>query len=217
MEKQTEPASTRTSRVRGGARRPERARAGEPTREALVLAGYTQLAERGFEGLRTRDVAAQAGVNVATLHYYFPTKEALVRGVVGHTLGRFRSTLPAAGSPGTQLRGHFQGLRRLARAEPELFAVMGELALRARRDPAVAAILRETDDVWHAAVGGLLRRARKEGAIDAGAAVDDVAGLIVAALSGSFLLPAASRNPRRLDQTLRQLERWLGLSRSRGQ
>lgn len=211
MEKQAEPTSTRASRVRGARRRPERTSIGEPTRESLVLAGYTQLAERGFEGLRTRDIAAQAGVNIATLHYYFPTKEALVRGVVGHALGRFRSTLPAAGSPATQLRGHFKALRRLARDEPELFAVMGELALRARRDPAVAAILHETDDVWHAALGGLLRRARKEGAIDSGAPVDDVTGLIVAALRGSFLLPAASRSPRRLDQTLRQLERWLGL------
>jgi hypothetical protein len=42
--------------------------------------------------------------------------------------------------------------------------------------------------------------------------VDDVAGLIVAALRGSFLLPASSRSPRRLDQALRQLERWLGLA-----
>src|SRR5947208_9570069 len=33
---------------------------------------------------RTRDVAAKVGVNIATLHYYFPTKEKLIRGVVGY-------------------------------------------------------------------------------------------------------------------------------------
>ena len=47
-----------------------------------MLAAYKRLAEAGFEGLRTRDVAADAGVNIATLHYYFPSKEALIRGVV---------------------------------------------------------------------------------------------------------------------------------------
>jgi len=34
--------------------------------EALVQAAYELLAERGFEGLRTRDVAAKVGVNVCT-------------------------------------------------------------------------------------------------------------------------------------------------------
>src|SRR5207249_9966108 len=111
----------------------------EDREEALVRAAFNQIAERGFEGLRTREVAAGVGLNIATLHYYFPTKEALIRGVVGHAMGRFRSTLAPAGSPGAQLRAHFAGLRRLARAEPELFAVMGELALRAHRDRAIAA------------------------------------------------------------------------------
>src|SRR2546425_8204379 len=129
------------------------ARAGstkEKRRQELVKAAFNLLAEHGFEGLRTRDVAAEVGVNIATLHYYFPTKEALIRGVVGHAMGRFRSTFSGRGSAATQLRRHFRGLRSLARDEPALFAVMGELALRARRDPGMASILRETDELWHA-------------------------------------------------------------------
>src|SRR5205809_67708 len=55
-------------------------------RGALVRAAYNQIAERGFEGLRTREVAGEAGVNIATLHYYFPTKEKLIEGVVEHEL-----------------------------------------------------------------------------------------------------------------------------------
>ncbi|TMG42173.1 MAG: helix-turn-helix transcriptional regulator, partial [Chloroflexi bacterium] len=50
----------------------------EDRHEALVQAAFNQIAERGFEGLRTREVAAEVGVNIATLHYYFPTKEALI-------------------------------------------------------------------------------------------------------------------------------------------
>src|SRR5438309_11966217 len=115
--------------------------------EELVAAAYGLVATRGFEGLRTRDVAGAVGLNVATLHYYYPTKEALIRGVVGHAMGRFRSTLSPAGSPGEQLRAHLRGLRRLARDEPELFAVVGALAVRARRHRALPAIARETAGV----------------------------------------------------------------------
>src|SRR2546428_85143 len=178
--------------------------------EALVQAAYRLLAERGFEGLRTRDVAARVGVNVATLHYYFPTKEALIQGVVGHAMGRSRSTLSVDGSPAARVRGHFAGRRRLARDEPELFAVMGEFALRARRDPAIAAIVQRTDDVWHATLRGLLRRAQRDGALSTAADADEAAGVVVAALKGVFLLAPAEKS-RRLARTLAQLERWLGL------
>ena len=194
-------------------RRPRRGRApNEPTREALVAAAYRVLAERGFEGLRTREVAAAVGVNVATLHYYFPHKQDLVRGVLGHAMARFRSTLLAEGSPAAQLRAHFQGLRALSREEPELFAAMGELMLRAARDRAIAAIVRQVDDVWHATLQKLLRGAREEGAVDPTLDPEGMAALIVAVLKGTYLLPAESAQPERLDRALREVERSLGLN-----
>ena len=175
--------------------------------EALVQAAYELLAERGFEGLRTRDVAGKVGVNVATLHYYFPTKEKLIRGVVGYAMERFRTTLQPAGSPGEQVRAHFAGIRRLARTEPELFVVMGELAMRGRRDRAIAAIVRDVDNTWQKVLATLLRRAAKEGAIGSAAKADDLAALIVATLKGLFILPGDAREPKEVDRQLRALER----------
>ena len=163
--------------------------------EALVQAAFELIAERGFEGLRTRDVAGKVGVNIATLHYYFPTKEKLIRGVVGYAMGRFRTTLQPAGSPGEQLRAHFAGVRRLARDEPKVFAVMGELAMRARRDRAIAAIL---------------RGAAKEGAIASEAKSGDLAAIIVATLKGLFIVPGDGRDPKEIDRHLRALERLIG-------
>ncbi|HEX3630692.1 MAG TPA: helix-turn-helix domain-containing protein, partial [Candidatus Dormibacteraeota bacterium] len=109
----------------------------EYRREDLVNAAFRQIAAHGFEGLRTREVAAEAGVNVATLHYYFPTKEALIRGVIGHAMGRFRSTLAAHGRSQDQLANHLSAVRGLMRREPELGTVMLELALRSARDPSL--------------------------------------------------------------------------------
>jgi AcrR family transcriptional regulator len=175
--------------------------------EALVRAAYDLLAERGFEGLRTRDIAAKVGVNIATLHYYYPTKEKLIRGVVAFAMERFRTTLQPAGSPGEQVRAHFAGIRRLARTEPKLFIVMGELAMRARRDRAIAAIVREVDKTWQRVLSALLRQAAKEGAIANAPNADDVAALIVATLKGLFMLPAEGRDPKEVDRQLRALER----------
>ena len=175
--------------------------------EALVQAAYGLLAERGFEGLRTRDVAAKVGVNIATLHYYYPTKEKLIRGVLGYAMGRFRTTLKPAGTPGEQLRAHFAGIRRLARTDPQLFAVMGELALRGRRDRAIAAIVREVDAAWEKTLATLLRHAAKEGAIANPVKPDEMAAVIVAALKGIFMLSEEGRDAKAVDRQLRALER----------
>lgn len=183
-------------------------------RESLTLAAYRLIAERGFEGLRTRDIAKAVGVNIATLHYYFPTKEALVKAVVAHAFTRFRSTLTPEGTATDQLRQHFGGLRRLSRDEPELFAVMGELALRAPRDPVIGSLMQATDDAWHGMMRALLRRARAEGGIDADIDPDDFAALVVVALRGTYLLPVASSHPEQIDRALRQIERILGIAKA---
>ena len=180
-------------------------------RRELIGAAYNQIADHGFEGLRTRDVAAGAGVNVATLHYYFPTKESLIRGVVGHAMQRFTTTLSGEGTPAEQLRHHLHGVRRLFRDEPELFAVMGELALRSVRDPAIGAIFGDTSDAWHSRLRTLVGQGVREGCLDARLDPDEAAALIVAALKGTCMVPVTQSAPQRVDQTFRQLERWLGL------
>ena len=171
------------------------------------------LATRGFEGLRTREVAAAVGVNIATLHYHFPHKEDLIRGVVGYAMGRFRSTLGGAGSAEEQLRAHFRGLRRLSRDEPELFAVMAELAIRGVRDESLRKIIGSTDDAWRGLLRTLLARAQDEGAVPDDVDADGMATVIVATLKGTFMLPAAE--PERVERTIRQLEILVGLRAAR--
>jgi len=195
----TEPRTTRVSPPK------------DDRRAALVMAAYHQIAEVGFEGLRTRDVAAEVGVNVATLHYYFPTKEALIRAVLAHAMGQFRATLSPTGSAADQLRNHLRGLRQLLIDEPNLGLVLGELALRSARDPEMAATIRETNDIWHATLRGLIHRAVEQGQLDPSVDTDDVVAVVIAALRSMTLLPADDARSERVDGTFRQIERWLGL------
>ena len=181
----------------------------EQRREELVRAAFNRIAEHGFEGLRTRDVANEVGVNIATLHYYFPTKEALIQGVLDQAMAKFRSTLEPHGSPSDQLRNHLRAVRKLMTDEPEVATVMGELALRSTRDKSIASIMEKMYEYWHTTMRGLLRRAVREGGAPPELDSDAVASLIITTLTATTLPSLRSSN--RSDQAFRQLEKWLGL------
>lgn len=117
----------------------------------IVKAAYSLIAEKGFEGLRTRDVAEKTGINVATLHYYFPTKEALIQGVVEHLMQELRTprvTTKESASALERLRAEFADIRVRLRESPEQLVVLTELAVRSLRDPAIAQILQYLDRGW---------------------------------------------------------------------
>src|SRR5689334_24568835 len=105
---------------------------GEAQRRALVDAAYHLIAEGGFERLRTRDVAARAGVNIATLHYYFATKEDLIRGVVQrvhHELSTMHTPALAADelTPLEELREELMDMQFQLSETPETYEVLFEL------------------------------------------------------------------------------------------
>jgi TetR/AcrR family transcriptional repressor of nem operon len=180
-------------------------------RRALVVAAYRRIANDGFEGLRTRDVAADVGVNIATLHYYFPTKEALIRGVIGYAMQRFTATMPGDGSPVEQLRGHLHALATLLKTDQELWAVMGELVLRAPRDVDLANLFRQTDAFWHRSLRDLIGRAVDQEALQPAVDTDDLATFMIVAIKGLSLPTVAAFQPDVIDRVFRQFEHMLGL------
>jgi AcrR family transcriptional regulator len=185
---------------------------GGGNRRALVMAAYNRIAREGFEGLRTRDVAADAGVNIGTLHYYFPSKEALIRAVVRHAAAKFAATLAKEGSPADQLRGHLEGIRHLLQTDRQQWAVLSEVALRAARDDAIAALMGQSEAQWHGFLSGLIARGVATGDLDPSLQPEAAAALIVAAVRGVSMPTIGSPRRERIDQTFDQLERWLGLA-----
>ena len=115
-----------------------------PRAARIVEAAYFLIAEKGFEGLRTRDVAEKVRINIATLHYYFPTKEAMIQGVVTYLMQELRTsriTVKASASALERLRAEFQDIRVRLRESPHQLVVLTELAVRSLRDPKIARIL----------------------------------------------------------------------------
>src|SRR5215470_18462808 len=73
-------AALATARRRQGRRRDAAA-----TREALLAAGRTLFAERGYDGVPVATIAQRAGVNKAMINYHFGGKRKLYRTIVSDT------------------------------------------------------------------------------------------------------------------------------------
>jgi AcrR family transcriptional regulator len=132
----------------------------------IARAAYLLIAEKGLEGFRTRDVADRVGINSATLHYYFPNKESLIRAVVEYLMNELRtSRVPSADSgPAVQrLRAEFEDIRRRLRESPEQLVVLTELAVRSSRDPAIARLLEYLDLGWRTHLTSIINAGVNEG------------------------------------------------------
>jgi AcrR family transcriptional regulator len=159
----------------------------EERRVAIAKAARALIAEKGMEGLRTRDIAERVGINIATLHYHVPHKEALVALVAesmrhqfrAQSLARPREHLPAA----EQLEHEFYDFYEMLTGEPDIVCVIGELSERARRDPVVREAIAPMQQRWHDMVSEILRKGRDEGSfrpdIDPTAAAAMIIGALV--------------------------------------
>jgi AcrR family transcriptional regulator len=54
----------------------------EEIKEKILDAATTIFAQNGFDGARTRDIAALAKVNISTLHYHFKSKDNIYGSVI---------------------------------------------------------------------------------------------------------------------------------------
>jgi AcrR family transcriptional regulator len=148
---------------------PQKRESSDDRRVAIALAAQALIVEKGVEGLRTRDIAERVGINVATLHYHVPSKEALLELVADHMrqefmdqhLTRPRKHLSAA----ERMDLEFVDFREMVEKKPHLLAALSELMERGRRDERIMAAVRPLQQKWRAQVTELLRAARDEGAL----------------------------------------------------
>jgi len=139
----------------------------EDRRAAIARAARDLIVEKGVEGLRTRDIAERVGINIATLHYHVPTKEALIRLVAEMIKTEFRAqslVRPRAHlSAVERLEHEFYDFREMQTEQPDVIAVWGELMERSRRDPMIKAVMTPMQQHWHQMVVDIIAAGRVEG------------------------------------------------------
>ena len=192
--------------------------AGNDRRQQLVSIAMDQIARKGFEGLRFQEVAKQAGINNATLYYHFPTKEALVQGVVSHLIGELKRTPTrpnnSPATPREELRLEFEGVRELLRTQTKLFIVLTELSLRGLRDQAIAISEKRRDDSWRVHLSSILRRGIEEGVFRRDINVEATVTALMGQMKGiGYHAMLGKRKRAEVDQAIteiaRQVEHWL--------
>lgn len=178
-------------------------------RKSLLQAAFDVIASSGFEGLRTRAVAERAGVNIATLHYYFPTKQRLIEGLAEFLSGIFVTLhAPPGHSTGRpaldHLRQEFVDAQFYHDRYPELGVVLQELTLRANRDAAVKTALDTLLQGWRSWIESIVRDGIADGTFRRELNPQQTISMLMAVLAGDSFVGIAE-----LENIRRGVEDWL--------
>jgi AcrR family transcriptional regulator len=156
---------------------------GRATRAKILAATAELIAEAGWSGFSTRDIAARAGVTQGIVGYHWRSKDDLVREAALTASTQALAAVFDAVDQAPSVRAALEQLLELAavfRDQPPLTLLLFETMLQAGRDPqlreALAAMLRDFRTRLATALG------------DQGAAQPDAtATALTAALDGLFL------------------------------
>jgi AcrR family transcriptional regulator len=160
-------------------------------KEQIVSAAIDRLFAVGFEGFRVGDVAKDVGINNATLIHHYPSKVALIRAVVERFSQRFQAVAydtNIGGTPSTKLSRHMQSSMALMRKSPEMFVVLNEIMIRARRDAEIAHLVSVPLRAWRQHIVSLLLMPANEGNAAAQSEAEAIATACMAQLLGMGLL-----------------------------
>ena len=178
-------------------------------RAEIAAAARSLIVEKGVEGLRTRDIAERVGINVATLHYHVPTKEALIGLVadslradfIQHSIDRPRAHLSAK----ERMDLEFVDFREIALEKPEILLVFSELMERGRRDERISEAILPMKQRWRSIIATLLSEGVTDGIYRRDIDAEAFASIMIATFIGFCRNP--EKNAARLERLIAELKR----------
>jgi TetR/AcrR family transcriptional regulator, transcriptional repressor for nem operon len=183
-------------------------KAAPDTRKAILKRAERYLQDAGFSSFSFRHLAADLGIKSASVHYHFPSKEALGVALLERyheSFERWVESRKDSGSIKTDLLEWFKYYQHLARSGDICpgGAFGAEYTALPERVRDRLARLENTMRAW---LRGKLRTGRKRGEIRAEGKVEDQAELILATLQGGTQVARVTGNPKAFDGVLQQLK-----------
>jgi AcrR family transcriptional regulator len=162
----------------------------EATRDVILEAAHRVLGQVGYERITTRRIAEEAGVNIATLHYYFGSKEQLLSETVRYALSRnqvqLRAAIEEAPDAPTALAQAFQTVWQIARERRGILRY--DLVIRALRDEDARTEAQKVYTAYRGMVEAIVERhIATGGTLTEGVTPAQFAGCIVSAVDGVVL------------------------------
>ncbi len=173
-------------------RRPRRAapKDAERTRVLILAAAAREFARAGLGGARVERIAAQAGVNIRMLYYYFSSKDALFLAVLERAYAAIRE---AEQGLALDRAAPVEAVRRLVRftwdfqlAHPEFITMLNSEKLHQGRQLKKSAVVAELHSPLLEMLGRVLERGARAGVFRRG--VDPTQLYITIASLGYFYL-----------------------------
>jgi AcrR family transcriptional regulator len=157
-------------------------------RQLILDAAIAVIARRGVRGLRVEQVAAEAGVAVSLLYYYFDNRNGLVRATLEHANERAAA---AAGALGEGSGSGREVVERMLLAEFDAAAdvrdtsvVWGEVLASAVFEPDLREQLRAASERWSAIVAQRIRTGLEDGSVRPDVDPDACAERLTATVDG---------------------------------
>lgn len=178
------------------------------TRKAILKRAERYLQDAGYSSFSFRDLAGDLGIKSASVHYHFPSKEAL--GVA--LLQRYQETFKhwvesrqGSGSPKADLLDWFKYYQHLARTGDicpggAFGAEYTALPERVRNE------LTAMENMLRTWLRETLKAGRKQGEIRAEGRIEDQAELVLATLQGGTQVARATGDSKAFDAVLQQLK-----------
>lgn len=164
----------------------------ENVRDAMVDAAWRLIAERGLEGMSTREVLARTGAPRGSVYHYFPRgRTELIEHAIEHSrtwMDQQVAAFPAA-TPAEVIVGYLTIWRRILEVTDFHAGCAVTGVITGAQDPD---LLRRAAVAYQAAADALATRLRAAGVAEADA--DRQANLLVIAAEGAVLISRAQRS-----------------------
>ena len=186
--------------------------------ERLLQAAYDLVAEVGVSGLRTRDIAERAGVNLATVHYCFESKEALLKALYHFIVDKFRqdhqALLSDGGTPGQQVEARTHLYMHFLREQPASIRVWRAFIGEAWTNGTMGEIVRGHLAEQRERLAAILAEGRRGGDFPALPTTDDrlAASLLMSLYDGLMFQWAMDPGAFAVEDYAHAIHAWLGLN-----
>ncbi|MCA6361270.1 MAG: TetR/AcrR family transcriptional regulator [Phenylobacterium sp.] len=163
---------------------------------------------KGFHAATTAEISSEAGVSVANMYQYFPTKDDLIRALIQADLAEDLGLVRLVDEADTLAEG-LERTIRLSTTGPEKLANLSlrlEILAEAARNLRIAAEVCEADAQMTAAVADMIARRQQAGEVSADIKPAPAAELILSLFDGMIgRLAFADSDPEALARAATQL------------
>jgi TetR/AcrR family transcriptional regulator, repressor for uid operon len=177
------------NRERGPLGRPINSQARDARRKRILEGARRCVAERGFHAASTAEIARAAGVSVANLYQYFPSKRDLILAIVAEDLETdlaHGSAFLGEGDFVSRLEAFFRSLAAEARS-PGAYRLRLEILAESQRDRAVRDAVVAMDAKLTRKLARFLVDERAAGRIEGEFDADSMARLIMRMTDGLYV------------------------------